>query len=66
MFFGGISMKGSVLTVKEFRKILKDYKDDDVVSLFVTSFNEEGARAQVTVSHKKKRKVLMEDESSVW
>lgn len=55
-----------MLTVKELRKILKDYDKNDTVSLSIISFDEEGAKAELSVNTKKKNKVIMREERSVW
>ena len=59
-------MKHGILTVKELRKILKDYDKNDTVSLSIVSFDEEGAKAELSVNAKKKNKVIMREERSVW
>jgi hypothetical protein len=59
-------VKHSILTVKELRKILKDYDKNDTVSLSIVSFDEEGAKAELSVNTKKKNKVIMREERSVW
>lgn len=57
----------SILKVKELKNILEKYKDEDSVWLMITSFDEEGASAELQIRNTKGNvKPIMKDTSGVW
>ena len=62
---------GDMIDIKDLKKILNKYSDNDYLMLSITSFDEEGATAEVFISTEDDeddsfKRVILKDEASEW
>ena len=60
-----------MINIKDLKKILNKYGDNDYLMLSITSFDEEGATAEVFISAEDDeddsfKRIILKDEVSIW